>query len=188
MDLTPEERKRIYDEEKTRLEAQKQIQSEQAQERSRKKRNTWLIILGVLFALWAVGNVANHSSSQSGANSGSSATTASSQSSQSVARKHLIIRLTKYEYNDSAGWVEIEGTARNDGDASIFSPTIIGETYDANGTLLGQSETHPAGQFLSNMAPGTSAGFSMLVMVHGGKIKNGQVYTKDAPFDVIYPK
>jgi hypothetical protein len=99
-----------------------------------------------------------------------------------------MIRLTKYVYNSDAGWLEIEGTVRNDGDAAIFSPTIIGEAYDANKTLLGQSETQPAGQFLSNMAPGTSAGFHMLVIVHGGKPKNGQVYTKDAPFDVIYPK
>ena len=59
MDLSPEERQRIYQEEKARLEAQSRIRAEK-----RQKAVSWPVIvammLGVCLVLWAMGSISEN--------------------------------------------------------------------------------------------------------------------------------
>ena len=74
MSLTPEERRRIYEEEKARIEAREEVRSEMAAARvkaettaaSQKRadtRNGCLVLLGIVVVLAIIGSLSNHSSS-----------------------------------------------------------------------------------------------------------------------------
>ncbi len=178
MSLTPEERHRIYEEEKARLEAQKKLRANARHS----PLKTFAVILVVITVLVVV-------ASQAGKHPPSATSSSiSTGESQQQHKSKLLIRLTKYQYNDFAHWIEVEGTVKNVGESQVFSPEIIGEAYSKDGTLLGQSSAWPEGQMLSKMAPGVSAGFSMLIPVKGGTIAKAGVYTKSAEYEVIYPK
>jgi len=188
MSLTPEERQRIYEEEKARAEAQEKAQSEIKNKKRQQGCLGCLTVLAILigFIIYVASQSPSVKTPPPPSTSASRSTTTAA-TSETQTRGHLLIRLTKYQYNADAQWVEVEGTVTNDGTATIYSPTIVGEAYSASGTLLGQDLAWPEGQYLSNMAPGTSAGFSMLIPIKGGTLAKAAVYARDAESKTIYP-
>jgi hypothetical protein len=98
----------------------------------------------------------------------------------------LRIRLTKVEYNEFANWISIEGTVKNIGTQEVFSPTLLGDAYAKDGTLLGQSQTTPAGQFFTRMLPGVAAGFSMLISASGGRPSSAWIEAKNVDYELFW--
>jgi hypothetical protein len=78
---------------------------------------------------------------------------------------HLMVRYhVKYE----VGYVTVNGTVKNVGDAMAFSPIVKVEVYDDSGeTILAQSTATPTGQFWTRMKPGVSAAFETMDHIPG---------------------
>jgi hypothetical protein len=57
MELSPEERRRIYAEEKARLEAQQKIKTEQRAKAGKSAPRRWIWIIVVLCILWIIGTI-----------------------------------------------------------------------------------------------------------------------------------
>jgi len=66
-ELTPEEKRRIYDEEKARLEAQEKLKKEVDQKKSQKTAVGCLVVIGIIVALWLIGKLSSNKSGSASA-------------------------------------------------------------------------------------------------------------------------
>lgn len=91
---------------------------------------------------------------------------------------------------ETGGYMKVLGKAENTGAAAAFSPTIKLQVLDSSGkTILVDTSTWPAGQYLKSMSPGTSAAFELFTRVAGdpGNIK-WRLWVAEYDHDVIKPK
>jgi hypothetical protein len=140
------------------------------------------IIAGVVFLLAGASQIPKESEP-------SYTSTPTSTATFSKQGPKILLTIQKATY-DHYGWFEVIGVAENVGDEPAFSPTIVLDIWDRSGkTLLAQDLTWPAGQYLSKMAPGVSATFHHFTRIPGEprSIKY-EIYVKDYPYDVKYPK
>jgi hypothetical protein len=167
MPLTEEERRKIYEEEKARIEAREQIKEK------RKKHGcfTIFIIVAILiFLLYILSLIGRKEQPLT--------------PSGIEAKVKIILKVKKvtYEY----GYLKVFGIAENTGNKAAFSPTIKLQIYDESGnTLLAEDIVWPAGHYLKNFDPGSSAAFKMICSVPGepSQIKY-QLSIKDYPFEI----
>ncbi len=194
--LSPEERQRIYEEEKARIEARRQLEgSVPPPSPPPKKGHPFLVgcvvIVGALVVLSIIGSLSHQSSTTTYPSGSSSGSYTSSGGYSAASTTTLKVVVTRDEIVSYGGFVKIEGTVQNLGPNDVYSPSIIGEVFGRDRTLLGQDREWPAGQFLHTMAVGQSAAFSMLISLHGAKEEgitaNIRTETKGAVLDVRWP-
>lgn len=166
MSLTEEERRKIYEEEKARIEAQKEI-------KKGKGRSGCLIVLAVLFGLFLLIIMFSRSKDEY-----------NYKTTPSKTNPKILLKINKVTYEH--GYFKVVGVAENIGEASAFSPTINLEIYDSSGkTLLAQDSTWPAGHYLKKFAPGSSAAFEIIESVPGEPDRvRWQLSVKDYPYEV----
>jgi hypothetical protein len=150
MPLTEEERKKIYEEEKARIESQSKIK------KGRKLKGCFTVIIVVFLFLLFIVIVSKISEKNQ--------STSEAPSPPQIAKIHLKIKDVKYEY----GYFKVNGIAENIGNKEAFSPTITLRVYDDNGkTLLAEDVGWPAGHYLKNFTPGSSAAFQLSTSIPG---------------------
>lgn len=172
-ELTPEERRRIYEEEKARLEATR---------RNKDRQITWTmwIVLGVAALLVTKACGSGTPRDRSGP------VPTSQPANVPQARSEAFIRLKNVKATYSSGYLSVEGIAENTGKGDAFSPTIVVEVFANDGTtLLATDTTWPVGQMLSTMAPGVAAAFRVGTLVTGSPVDiRYELRVKDHPYHV----
>jgi hypothetical protein len=98
-------------------------------------------------------------------------------------RSHITLEIQEHTYS-SGGHYIVSGIARNDGDADVFSPTIVLELKDSSGALLARETTSPVGQTLSTMAPGTAAAFRLSALLSGRPQVSTNLYVDKVEYSV----
>ena len=150
MELTPEERQKIYEEEKARFEAQKQLQAE-----DKKKKNSGcmgcLTVLGILFFIGLLGAAFSPNSSTST----SSSTTAASNSS-APAKPDL--ELIETHSTSDGYWGYAAGTVKNNSGRNYGYVQVEVNLYDKSGAQVGSTLANT-----NNLAPGGIWKFKAIV-------------------------
>jgi len=101
-ELTPEERKRIYEEEKERGNARIQIESERKAKKINGFRIGCLVLIGVFFLLWLIGTLTQSDKSGNHKSSGSPTTTSIGTDEQVQQLRDLkLLKKIHHEYNEA---------------------------------------------------------------------------------------
>lgn len=102
MELTPEERKRIYEEEKERENARVQIKSERKEEKLKGFRIGCLVLIGLVFLLWLIGTFAQSDKGGNYNSSGSPTSTSIGTDEQVQQLRDLeLLKKIQPEYNEA---------------------------------------------------------------------------------------
>jgi hypothetical protein len=169
MSLTEEERRRIYEEEKARIEAQSKIKQDK---RTKGCLVFFLIFLGIVILFIIIPFKSQKEPYLP------------SSSPPKLSKIYLKVKEAKYQY----GYFTVHGIAENVGNNDIFSPTISMRVYGSDGTtILAEDLGWPAGHYLKKFEPGTKAAFRLSASVPGEPPRvKWEILVKDCPYDVKY--
>jgi len=175
MELSPEERRRIYEEEKAKLKSQ----GEAKKKPSAAKIGCFgcLGLIGLVVIMAVIGRYAPTEDRTGKLPSPSTY--------RAEGKILLTIKKTEYEY----GYFKVWGIAENVGDKAVFSPTITLTVYSSDGnTVLAKSLSWPAGTYLHSMEPYQRAAFQDMTLVPGEPdYYRYELSVEGCSYDVKYP-